>query len=228
MCAHFLVVVDRRNNRNADTGNFEMIYRQNAGSFTVQQFSGHDLTIVGKKLTRDIDWPMVMSTSKNFNNNNSIHPKRGSQSAITTQSQHTSNSNKQTLSDLLQKLRVRNQEMFQGALAMQKVNTNSIFEEVASLPSGNAEVAGVLLNKMRTLKPSPPMDQPRVKKFPPAPEPLEKEKDNGNQKQSPQDSKPSVPSPGIDSPVEKEIKPGDMLLDNMTVLTVVRKKLCTR
>jgi hypothetical protein len=51
------VVVDRKANKNADTGMFEMVYRQNPSSVTVQQFSGHDLIIHGKKLTRDIDWP---------------------------------------------------------------------------------------------------------------------------------------------------------------------------
>jgi tubulin monoglycylase TTLL3/8 len=53
----FVVIVDRRANRNADTGMFEMVYRQPLSAVTVQQFTGHDLVIHGKKLTRDIDWP---------------------------------------------------------------------------------------------------------------------------------------------------------------------------
>jgi hypothetical protein len=44
-------------NKNADTGMFEMVFRQNPSAVTVQQFTGHDLVIQGKKLTRDVDWP---------------------------------------------------------------------------------------------------------------------------------------------------------------------------
>lgn len=135
-------MVDRKNNRNADTGMFEMIYRQNAGSVAVQQFSGHDLTIIGKKLTRDIDWPMTMSKSIT-----SVHSRKVSHPSMPHQS-HSSNNNRQTLSELLQKLRVRNQEMFQGALATQQTKMDKIFEGA----SGNPDAAGSLLNKMRSLK----------------------------------------------------------------------------
>lgn len=158
------VVVDRRNNRNAETGMFEMIYRQNAGSVAVQQFSGHDLTIIGKKLTRDIDWPMTMSKSVTSVH----HPKKVSQPAL-PQNTASNNNNRQTLSELLQKLRVRNQEMFQGALASQQANMASIFEGA----SGNSDAAGSLLNKMRSLKSNGPQDDVinGMKKVYPTPDP---------------------------------------------------------
>jgi len=151
------VVIDRRHNKNADTGMFEMIYRQNAGSVAVQQFSGHDLTIIGKKLTRDIDWPMTMSKSMAnvvSRHNNKSQPALGytphnsiqntntaSQSQSITSS--PSSGNKQTLSELLQKLRVRNQEMFQGALASQQAKTDSAFIEATKNPRMIAGASGV-------------------------------------------------------------------------------------
>ena len=50
------VVVDRRANPNASTGLFELIYKQ-AQPAPFNYFPSTDLTIFGRKLGRDIDWP---------------------------------------------------------------------------------------------------------------------------------------------------------------------------
>ena len=51
-----IVIVDRRENKDADTGMFEMIYKQTQSTIPMP-FNGLELVIQGKKLTKEVEFP---------------------------------------------------------------------------------------------------------------------------------------------------------------------------
>lgn len=100
--------------QNPNSTLYEMMYRQSASSFGIQN-SGQDLTIVGKKLTGDVDaLPMMMSSRSNTNLD-----KSPSKYLVNDKENDLPLENKPTLAELLQKLRVRNKEVFNGAMALE-------------------------------------------------------------------------------------------------------------
>jgi len=117
MCAQCLedsikVVLDRKEDKNADTGMFELIYKQNMIPMT-QQFTGHDLIISGTKLSRDIDWPSIMTK---FGNRKSSLTS-GSPSRMQKPGPHrTDFENGLTFNDLVYRLRANEVNSYNNSL----------------------------------------------------------------------------------------------------------------
>ncbi|CAG7713007.1 unnamed protein product [Allacma fusca] len=111
MCAQCLedcvkIVIDRREDRSADTGLFELIFKQTQSSIPLP-FNSVDLIVQGKKLTRDVDWPSIMTKY----NSKRIPTGTSSTRMLRASQQPSSVSNGLTFMDLVQRLRLKEAQM---------------------------------------------------------------------------------------------------------------------